>query len=88
MQTPAAAVRPSSLAVGETPNTGQPTMEAIEQSKENYVPVRSGRRTAALAEVGDPAASATKQALEQRRRELVQAVREYSGTDPIDPWLR
>lgn len=42
--------------------------ESWELSKENYVPVKSGRKKAALSELTDPADSANKQALEQRRR--------------------
>lgn len=42
--------------------------ETWELSKENYVPVRSGRKQAALAELTDPADSATKQNLEKRKR--------------------
>jgi hypothetical protein len=44
------------------------TPAAWEQLKENFVPVRSGRRTAALHDVADPTASSTKHAIEARRR--------------------
>lgn len=51
----------------ETPSVSeQPQWEL---SKENFVPLKSGRRTSALQEVtAEPAQSASKQALETRRR--------------------
>lgn len=53
-----------------------------ELSKENYIPVKSGRRKATLAEVADPADTATKQALEQQRRcpakQSLQRLRKHS----------
>eukprot|EP00967_Tisochrysis_lutea_P028402 scaffold33034_cov23-Tisochrysis_lutea.AAC.5 len=61
--------------------------ESWELSKENYVPVRTGRKKAVLAELTDPSDSHTKQALELKRRELWRAVQEYQGDDPLDPWL-
>jgi len=42
--------------------------ESWELSKENYVPVRTGRKKAALAELTDPADSHTKHNLELKRR--------------------
>jgi hypothetical protein len=51
--------------------TGGTAAETWELSKENYVPVKAGRKKSALAEVPvDPSASATKQALEERRRSV------------------
>lgn len=43
---------------------------AWELSKENVVPMRSGRKKAALAEISDPSDSTSKHALEQKRRYL------------------
>lgn len=62
--------------------------EAWELSKENYVPVKSGRKKAALAETADPADSSSKQALEAKRKELWREIREYKGGDPIEPWQK
>ncbi len=46
------------------------SMDGWELSKENYVPVKTGRHKAALAELSsaDPADGTTRIALEQRRR--------------------
>ena len=59
-----------------------------EQTKENCLPVRSGRPTAALQELAGPADSTGKHALEGKRRELYREVTEYAGDDPLEPWQR
>jgi hypothetical protein len=53
----------------EGPDGGASAAESWELSKENYVPVKAGRKKSALAEVPvDPSASSTKQALDERRK--------------------
>lgn len=64
-----------------------------EQTKENCVPVRAGRPTAALQELtqADSAAadsSSGKYVLEERRKELWREVTDYAGDDPLEAWQR
>eukprot|EP00798_Chlamydomonas_sp_ICE-L_P027713 gene27713-7357_t len=63
-------------------------MEEWEQSKENFIPVKQGRAKAVLDEAVELTGSSSKGLLEEKRRELWQHVRQYSGEDPIEPWQR
>ncbi|MEW5305211.1 MAG: hypothetical protein WDW36_007768 [Sanguina aurantia] len=59
-----------------------------ELCKENFVPVKSGRRVGALQDVADPGDSSKKTTLEQQKRAFVTEIRDYSGEDALEPWLR
>ncbi len=64
--------------------TEEADSEQWERCKENFAPIRRGR---SLHDVLG-SASSSKHALEAKRRELLNEINEYTGDDPMDPWLK
>ncbi|EFN53840.1 hypothetical protein CHLNCDRAFT_135925 [Chlorella variabilis] len=56
-----------------------------EASKENFQPLKTGRKAAALR---DSTAELRTQAIEGRRRAFWEELAAYSGSDPLEVWLR
>eukprot|EP00890_Picochlorum_soloecismus_P001373 jgi/Picsp_1/2236/NSC_05700-R1_protein len=63
---------------------------AWEECKENFKPIKDGRKAEALhkSSVGALKSVLHDKTVEQERRKYIQDIQDYCGEDPLDPWLQ
>jgi hypothetical protein len=60
-----------------------------EECKENFQPIKDGRKPEVLSNIGSKGAKGVLQpkGVEEDRRKFIQAIKDYEGEDPLETWL-